>query len=121
MYFAQPIKAHVIDQSLNESIAMSYYLITPINHHQLNGLISFHNYNGQSKAKYKLHHQYVQCLQYKNSKSSRQKLHFFKCEYLSFYTVYELEILRIYCYSPGLSFDQIENLTKNLVRRPLTF
>ena len=31
---------------------------------------------GQSKAKYKLHHQYVECLQYRNSKSSRQKLHF---------------------------------------------
>ena len=53
------MKAHVIDQSLNESIAMSYYLITPINQHQLTGLISFHNHNGQSKATYKLHHQYV--------------------------------------------------------------
>ena len=43
----QPIKAQVIDQSLNESIVMIYYLIPPINQHQLTGLISFHNYNDQ--------------------------------------------------------------------------
>ena len=37
------MKAHVIDKSLNESIVMSYYLIPPINHHRLTGLISFHS------------------------------------------------------------------------------
>ena len=92
------------------------------------GLISFHNDNDRlrlanPKAKYKLHHQYVECLQYRNSKSSHQKLHFFKCEYLSFYTVYELETLRIYCYSPSLRtgwvLTKIWMLAKNLVRRPL--
>ena len=41
----QPKKAHVIDQSLNESIVISYYLIAPVNHHQLTDQISFHNYN----------------------------------------------------------------------------
>ena len=77
---------------------------------------------GQSKAKYKLHHQYVECLQYRNSKSSLQKLHFFKCEYLSCYTVYELETLIIYSYSPSLhrqSFEQIKNLAKYFARNPL--
>ena len=44
MYFAQPIKAHVIGQSLNESIVMSYYLIPPINQAST-GLIYFHNCN----------------------------------------------------------------------------
>ena len=44
-HFARPIKAHLIDQSLNEAIVMSYYLIKPINQHQLIGLIPFHNYN----------------------------------------------------------------------------
>ena len=32
---AQPINAHIIDQSLNEYIVMSYYLKPPVNHHQL--------------------------------------------------------------------------------------
>ena len=41
----QPMKAHVIDQSLNESIVMSYYIIPPVNYHQLTDLISFHNRN----------------------------------------------------------------------------
>ena len=56
---AQPMKARIIDQSLNKSIVMSYYLLPPVNH-QLTDLFSFHNYNnrltGQSKAKYILHH-----------------------------------------------------------------
>ena len=47
MYFAQPIKARVIGQSLNEFIVMSHYLIPPINRHQLTGLISIHNYNNR--------------------------------------------------------------------------
>ena len=49
MYFAQPIKAHVIGQSLNESIVMSHYLIPPINQHQLTGLITFHNYDDRNR------------------------------------------------------------------------
>ena len=36
------MKAHVIDQLLNEFIVMSYYIIAAVNH-QLNDLISFHN------------------------------------------------------------------------------
>ena len=43
MSSGQPMKAHVIDQSLNESNVMIYYLIPPVNHHQLTGQISFHN------------------------------------------------------------------------------
>ena len=50
---------------------------------------------GQSKAKYKKHHLPLEGLEFRNSKFSRQKLHAFKCEYLSFFTVYELETLRI--------------------------
>ena len=34
MSVAQPIKPHVIDQLLNESIVMSYYLLPPVNHQQ---------------------------------------------------------------------------------------
>ena len=45
MSVGQPMKAHVIDQSLNESVVMSYYIIAPVNHHQLTDLISFHNHN----------------------------------------------------------------------------
>ena len=43
MSLAQPIKADVIAQSLDESIVMSYYLLPPVNHHQLTDLISSHN------------------------------------------------------------------------------
>ena len=42
---AQPMKAHIIDKSLNESIVMSYYLLSPVNHHQLTDLLAFHKYN----------------------------------------------------------------------------
>ena len=49
MSSGQPMKAHVIDQSLNESIVMSYYLIPPINHHQLTDLVSFHNRNDRPR------------------------------------------------------------------------
>ena len=35
MPVAQLMKAHVIDQSLNESIVMGYYLLPPVDHHQL--------------------------------------------------------------------------------------
>ena len=44
MLVGQPIEAHIIDQSLNESIVMSYYIIAAVNH-QLTDLISFHNHN----------------------------------------------------------------------------
>ena len=40
MSAAQPMKAHVIDQSLSEYIVMSYYLLPPVNH-QLADLFSF--------------------------------------------------------------------------------
>ena len=103
MYFAQPIKAYVIDQSLNEFIVMSYYLIPPINHHQLTELISFHNFNDRQRLANQKPNtnsitSQVECLQCRNSKSFRQKLH----SYLSFHTVYELETLRAYLYSPSL-------------------
>ena len=45
MSVAQPMKAHVIDQSLNESIVISYHLLPPANHHQLTGPFAFHKYN----------------------------------------------------------------------------
>ena len=41
MWVGQPMKAHVIDQSLNEFIVMSYYIIAVVNHHQLTDLILF--------------------------------------------------------------------------------
>ena len=43
----QPMKAHVSDQSLNESIVMSYYIIAAVNHHQAADLISFHTHNNR--------------------------------------------------------------------------
>ena len=39
------MKAHIIDQSLNESIVIGYYLLPPVNYHQLTDLFSFHNYD----------------------------------------------------------------------------
>ena len=45
MLVGQPIKAHVIDQSPNKSIVMSYYIIAAVNHYQLTDLIAFHNRN----------------------------------------------------------------------------
>ena len=43
----QPMKAQLIEQSLNEFIVMSYYLLPPLNHHQQADLFSFRNYNGR--------------------------------------------------------------------------
>ena len=40
MSVAQPMKAHVIDQSPNESIVMSYYLIPSINLYQLTDIMA---------------------------------------------------------------------------------
>ena len=46
MSVAQPMKAYVIDKSLNKSIAMSYYyLLPPVNQDQLTYLFSFDNFN----------------------------------------------------------------------------
>ena len=39
------MKAHVIAQSLNECIVMSYYLLPSVNHHQQSDLFSYQNYN----------------------------------------------------------------------------
>ena len=63
--------------------------------------------SGQSRAKYKQHHLPLAGLECRNSKSSGQKLHAFKCEYLSFHTVYGLETLRIHLYSPSLCASQV--------------
>ena len=41
----QRMKAHVINQLLDESIEMSHYIISPVNHQQLTDLTSFRNYN----------------------------------------------------------------------------
>ena len=41
MSVGHPMKAHVIDLSLNESIVMSFNIIASVNHHQLIDLISF--------------------------------------------------------------------------------
>ena len=51
---------------------------------------------GQSKAKYKLQHKPVECLECKNSKSFSQNLHTSVCKYLSFHTVYGFETLGIW-------------------------
>ena len=73
------MKAHAIDQSLNDSIVMSYYLIPPINHHQLTDIFPFDNYNDRLwlaiKVKYKQHHLPLEGLECRNNKSSGQKLH----------------------------------------------
>ena len=46
--------AQIVDQSLNEFIVMSYYLLPPVNHYKLTDLFSFYNYDyrltGQSKS-----------------------------------------------------------------------
>ena len=83
---------------------MSYYLLPPVNHQQ--AYYPYFNYNGQSKAKSKLHHKPVECLECRNSKSTRQKLSTFGCKYLNFYIIYGLETLRIYLYSPSLAHTQ---------------
>ena len=105
------MKAHVIDQSLNKSIVMSYYLIPSINQHQLTGLISFQNHNDRLRlankkpnTNYIISTQNVCNLEIANL--SQQRLHFFYM-YLSFYTIYELETLRVYCYSPSIHTGQI--------------
>ena len=108
------MKALVINQSLNEFIVMSHYIIPTINHHQLTDLISFLNYNDRlrlanQKPNTNSVTSQVECLQCKSSKSSRQKLHCFKCEYLSFHTVYELETLRIYLYSLSLRPGKVQS------------
>ena len=41
----EPMKAHIIDQSLNGYIVMSYYLLPPVNHNQQAYLFFFHNFN----------------------------------------------------------------------------
>ena len=106
------MKAHVIDQSLNEFIVMSYYIIAVVNHHQLTDLISFHNCNerlrlANQKPKTNSITSHVECLQCRNSKSSHQKLYAFECEYLSFHTVYGLETQGIYLYSPSLRLCKV--------------
>ena len=92
---AKPMEAHIIDQSLNEFIVMSYYLLPPVNH-QLTDLFSFHNYNdwlwlANQKPNTNNITSQVECLESKNSKSFCQKLHTCDCEYFSFHTIYELE------------------------------
>ena len=42
---AQPMKADVTDQSLKESIVMSFYLLPPVNHHKLTDLFFIRNCN----------------------------------------------------------------------------
>ena len=91
---------------------MSYYLIPPINHHQLTELISFHNFNDRQRLANQKPNtnsitSQVKCLQCRNSKSSRQKSNSFKCEYLCFHTVYKLDTLRIYLYSPSLCTGKV--------------
>ena len=54
------------------------------------------------KRQIQTHHKSVECLEYRNSKFSRQKLHTFGCKYLSFHTVYGLKTLGIHLYSPSL-------------------
>ena len=87
MSAAQPMKANVIDQSLNESIVMSYYLLPPGNYHKLADVFYFYISNDRLPlANQKPNTNYiasqVECLECRNSKSSCQKLHTFECEYL---------------------------------------
>ena len=94
------MKAHIIGQS-HECILMSYYLLPPVNHHQQADLFYYHNPKlqpGQSKSEYELHHWPVECLECRNNKSNRLTLH----------TVYGLDTLRIYLYSPLLACNFLE-------------
>ena len=104
-HWSEPMKTHVIGQSLIECIVMSYYLLPPVNHHQQIDLFSYHNYNNRLRlANQKPNTNYIIII----------RMNFFKCEYLSFYAVYELETLRIYCYSPSLCIDKV--LSKSEIR-----
>ena len=109
------MKAHAIDQSLNKSIVMSYYIIAAVNH-QLTDLISFHNHNYRLRLANQNPNTTaslaLECLKCKNSKSFRQILHALKWEYLSFHTVYGLETLRIYLYSPSLWTGKVLSKSK---------
>ena len=128
MWAVQPMKAHLIYQSLKESIVMSYYLVPPVNHHKLTDLFSFRNcYDRLWLANQKPNTNYItsqaECLECRNSKSSRQRLHTFECECLSFHPVYGRETLIICLYSPSLCackvLRKMWNTAKNLVGRPL--
>ena len=44
------MKAHVIAQSLNECIVMSYYLLPPVNHHQQANLFFYDKCNGRLRV-----------------------------------------------------------------------
>ena len=61
MSVAKPMKAQVIDQSLNEFIVMSYYLIPPVNNHQQTELFSFSNYNDKLWLPNQLESRLVKC------------------------------------------------------------
>ena len=87
-------------------LANPWMNLSPVNRHQLTDLISFHNCNDRlqlanQKPNTNCITSQVEYLQCRNSKASHQKLHAYKCEYLSFQTVYGREILRVYFYSPS--------------------
>ena len=114
---AKPMRAHVIDQSLNEFIMTSYYLLPLDNHCKLADLFSFHNYNDRLwLANQKPNTDYitgqVECLECRNSKSSRQKLYTFGCKYLNFNTVYRLETFGIHLYSSPLRACKVLSKSK---------
>ena len=98
------MKAQGIDQFLNESIGMSYYLLPPVNHHQLTELFGYHNYNDRLWLANQKPNTNSTSLAKQNVWNANlpSKDCTFGCKYLSFHAVYGLETLRIYLYSPSL-------------------
>ena len=57
---------------------------------------------GQSKAKYKLHHLPIECLQCENAEFDQPKVRTFGYDYVDIHTVYRLKTPEICAYSPFL-------------------
>ena len=104
---SEPLKQHVIgslhQHSLNERIVISYYLLPPVNHHQLADLfsitITMTVCYWPIKIQKQIQYYSGQWLKYRRSETNSLRLHIFECKYFGFYTVYELEI---YLYSFSL-------------------
>ena len=113
----EPMKAHIIDQSLNGYIVMSYYLLPPVNHNQQAYLFFFHNFNDRLW----LANQKPNTNSITNPWSVYNvEIANFGCNYLGFHTVYRLENFWnffVLSFSTCMqSFGQIWNMAKNLVR-----
>ena len=113
MSVAQPIKTHIIDQSLNKSIVITYYLLLPVNHHQLTDLFSFHNHsrrpclaNQEPNTNCVTSFQNLRHVEIANLPAKNYTLLNVHTS-ATFYTDDKLEILRLYVYSLSLRAGKV--------------